>query len=1589
MAATDIAAPISPLLASLTTAISGRESGGNPNAVSPQGAQGSMQIMEPTFNQYKKEGEVFSNDSHRTAAAGRKLADDFNFYGGDVAKTAAAYIGGRGAVLKDGSLRTDVADSLGTTPAAYSKQVLARMGITNQDVNTNYNNTLGASPSDITMKRLQRESAPVDIGVNIATGVKTWWNNDVPTDPIVAGMHNMDSALTNLQNHKVVDPNFVQNKDVLAQALDGVNEKYIPFITDGATSLDQMMQRRATALAFDKQEQEYAQAGFGSGIARMGAGMLNPTNFAVMGAAMLAPEFGIPAAASRFGKILGSAAEGAIINAGMEAATYKNRPDGDIADVGWAALMGLGLGAAGGALGRSVAARDIHASSSPFAEDLRGIQHWSMEEIHTLSAEDYAKMKLVGEQDVHINRTPAEQELRVAELKQEYADLYHKRYSETVHGTGDFVAGEAPKQPIKKTWSKEWDNASILDHSGKQYLQLPPKQSFNSLVDYIREHSPNKALVTQMDKMLEGIDTSKIRFFETGSGKQPQWYVDGHKLGSSAAHVFTYQNSLGTKAGSFTDFVQRGTMGKKNANGNTVQRTAAHGDVAAARSGLVDQTFVHELTHVAAVYKQRLYARNKTTGKLELPTGIVGDQRTTDAVQGLDALHQHIKNTVGGSQHYGMKNAYEFLAEGLTNPKFQSFLRSINLPAEMASGNAFTKFVTHVMDLMGLSKEDNTALHRLLELAEPLTEEGGVRRAGSDVSGAPAEGYRAMPDGKATAEDAIAAQVANLPPTWALGLGLENRLYKLGLPDAVHQLANKLFGSSIGYKDHAVVKTTVWDDHKLLSKGWNLQLRKGALLPFVDWMAENKIKMMDQGAAHDHFFEQVWMHVKDIPLEGDVEFDPHVIKASQAMQKNYSEVVKHINNPARSVGGTKLGLTETEHILLDGTKQIQGTLAEDPNYMPRIHDANKWNNMVNKHGIDTVRSFWASAYKSGKNIADKDASLFSNYYVYKVTTAHDQASSMHLTDMMRGLDKPALIEDLKKVLAIDHDEAVRMADQINGQSKGADGELSGNLKHRSNIDETFVGAKGSSIEGISLKDFVKTNAFNITEGYNERMSGLISLAKNMDIYKVSDIQNVIGSALKNNTSEGLYNLNLTKTGQNSLLNAAGKDLQFAFDRILGVPQVEGFSPWRKGAEMVRNFNVLRLMGGAVYNQLVETSNMTGSVGYKAMLRSMSEMEGLSRDMKTGRAPNEIINHIENYIGGAGGEYLQRLDYASHTAWQDHYGATKGAKVLDKLDTLISKGASGVLNKTGMTGLMVQQKRNWALSFVNGLIDISHGIEHGGAAYLTKERLAHLGYSEEDFGKLKTALKKYTSGTTEGVVVPEIKKFDIEGFAGNEPALHHQLMAAVMRESDRVIQENDLAAMIPWMGNTLGQLGFQFMGFSMQAWNKQLMFGMHHRDASTVNTMFQGIFFGSMVYSARMYQQSIGMEEAARQKFLEDRLSPQKIIANGWSRTGASSMLPNIISTVMPAQYGGDLFAGGRTTSDLSGLMSNPTLGLANSVLTLAKKSIVNPLDDTKQFTKSDMNAFFKLLPMNNLMGVNNVMNSISNNYPVSSKETPQ
>jgi len=99
--------------ADLIRAVIGEESAGRPCAVSVKGAQGLMQLMPSTADQF---GVKDPFDPKQNVDAGTKLLKQLlDKYGGDLAKTLSAY--------NAGSVRVDVAD--GVPPIAETENYVA------------------------------------------------------------------------------------------------------------------------------------------------------------------------------------------------------------------------------------------------------------------------------------------------------------------------------------------------------------------------------------------------------------------------------------------------------------------------------------------------------------------------------------------------------------------------------------------------------------------------------------------------------------------------------------------------------------------------------------------------------------------------------------------------------------------------------------------------------------------------------------------------------------------------------------------------------------------------------------------------------------------------------------------------------------------------------------------------------------------------------------------------------------------------------------------------------------------------------------------------------------------------------------------------------------------------------------------------------------------------------------------------------------------------------------------------------------------------------------------------------------------------
>ncbi|MGO3983345.1 transglycosylase SLT domain-containing protein [Pseudomonas sp. SAS7] len=1539
--------------------MSGEESSFNLDAESGKGAEGPFQLMPATQKAY---GVTDPHDYTQAAdAAGRYMRDSLAKYNGNMNMALADYNGGPRAAkaLAAGSPWPETRDYLskfnGTAPAAgqtpSGKPDPLSSAFTSGD---SVNPDQSASASDLVQMQAQQraengglinnvENIPQALALGFASdnSVVNWWRD---------------------RGTQSTDWNFSWDNDKAGKYLEGIPEKNWDYILQATSDSDADFRRSRMQQSMQDEQKlsEMGVAGFGS---RLVGGLVDlPT---LIGFVPGMGGEGLLTAGSRIANAVRMGVVGAGTNVGYDVLMNRYNPLRTDDDLYISAAMGLGLGAIGGSLAHV---------EGPLAEENARLAQWGRQESGKAQIKELTDSGLMrpGEgalsqpeflrrfgHDVDTKNTPGNaiiwrtedggsarihspgEEPKTVDLPPE-----EPRAPEEPPAAGE--PRDEPQEPSvgtpgrKQPWSEEWDTPRYEASGGRDDNLILPSgvNRVSQLADYVRAYSKNPETVKVLNRVLKAVDLRKMNF---------KVIEKGQKFGNAAmdAVIKTAKGAVLTPHQSTGDGIQMFLRGH-----SYMSPTGRLSDL----SGLNEETFVHELVHAATVYKM-----HATSDRL-----MSTDPQISKATTDLSTLHgsmlkaaqsefgEHWKSALEGRLGINLDNPKEMIAYGLTNARFQQWLKEKALPGK-PDASLWDRFVGGLRKLLGIGKNEHNALSRLVELANPLTRPGGVSRT---VRSPALEG----------SVDAQAAKAAHIPEVFGWGLGLENKLGKADSPTAVRALAAKLFGTSIGYKDHSVVGPNAWDDTTKWAEGWATQMKKASLPQFQKWFQANGFKWHQKAEAFDHFGSLV----SDFIRGRDADFPDEVVRAGETIRKTLDHVADYINNPLKDEGRIKLGLTETEIRDSDtGATSVVGTLEKNPNYLPRKHDVNKWNSMVNTWGHEAVTGWWARAYQGAREgISDEAANRWAKWYVRTVEEAHANRTQDAMGSMMMGTDREALKHSLMLNGGYSEEEAVRVMDDML-PTKGTDaGRTAASLKNRNSVNElhteTWTGADGTK-SAVSLNDFIHTNAFEVVEPYLRRMAGSVALAKHLDVYKGQDIEKAIMAATENKFGEGM------RPGA----NVAGmrKDLKFAFDRIQGLP-MEEFSTLNKSLEMWRNFNVIRLMGGAVWNQVSELSQITGSMGWKATLQAVPTLRALRRDIATGKAPDDLLDHLENTIGGAGADYVARLNFSAKDDWVRHNGDTAFNRKLDAVDNGLRKVAKGVLDYTGMTPLMIQQKRIHAIALVNHWVNHANG---AASKLLTDDRLAWMGMSIEQANGVLADLKKYSTPRN-GAFGPS-HKLDFGAWVKDSPENYSRFMTAMHRESRRVIQENDLSSMIPLMGTTLGKAMFQFMAFTMHGWNKSMLFAANHRDWATLSTVLHGGFLASLTYMGRTMLDSMGMNEENRQKFLDQRMAPGQIVANSFGKISQASLLPNLYDTVSPYP----LFSGMRTTSDLSSFVSNPTYQAINGLISM-KKLVKNGLSDDSQTSASDIKNWARLLPLNNVAPVSTMLNMIANDYPTGSKQ---
>jgi muramidase (phage lysozyme)/DNA-binding phage protein len=975
-----------------------------------------------------------------------------------------------------------------------------------------------------------------------------------------------------------------------------------------------------------------------------------------------------------------------------------------------------------------------------------------------------------------------------------------------------------------------------------------------------------------------------------------------------------------------------------------------------------ETTKIHEIAHAITVHKIEYGLKN--------PESAIG--QLTGELKGLfkQAKAQARKE---GFNNYYLTNEFEFVA-GLYggSAKRQEFIDFLSKIKVEGDPSLLTQFVEAIRKILGMSDAETNAFVKSLNLADKLGDERlNVTLRNRTRGDAAKEGPLQMGSRSVRTDMADAVDPDFLPPKAAdgstpegfwQGPAYENFFNRSWVPNEVKDFVRSIFGSTTGYKDHSVVAQAASDQKKALAGQWQNQFSKTLQPAINDFLERNPVPFGKKSEVTEKWNEQLSDYIRGIP--GD--YDPSIVKVGNEWRRLSKDVVDHINNPGKFSGDTKRGLTQREIVDPDtGEKRLSETLDYNETYLPRVPDTYKMSTAIAQFGRETVEKYIGNMFRSANNkISEELAGKLGKWYMRTIEDAKVNRASELVDNLLRGFDRVSFKDSLMKVGGLNPNDADRIIASMSKPAKGSDsGAFNGSLKRRSILDEGYtekIILKDGSAAELSYKDLFDTDTVGLINQYFNKQAGAVSFANHTGIYSIQSAKQIIAELTERGFGSKITDEQLTKMR---------KHLVDIVDLHLGRP-LEEFSTWNKSLQMVADYNILTKAGMFVLNQITEMSQLMGSTMHRSVLRTVPELNTLIRDTKTGKVSNEMIDAFENLSGGPGTQLLNFNPLSPNRTWVREKGDTSFNRWLDRADNVLRAGTNNLFKYTGMTGVTMLQQRAFAVAMVNHFVD--HAV-NGKKLGITPERLAWMGLGPEDAKAVIQGVRDYHKPGKD-----KLGEVDFNKWSQEDPKTFSKFIVAYQREAARVIQENDLSSMVPIMGKQIGKIMFQFMGFPLHAWNKSMLFAVNHKDMQTLHTVMWAIAFNTLMYTARTQGQMIGMSSEEAKDFADKRLSSSQIMLNAVGRIPQLSILPNMFDTVSPVP----LFSGMRTTTDLTDFVSgNPTLSTISGALSMSKKVVRNAGSEDYQTTEKDMRAMFRLLPLNNMIGISNFLNSVSSEFP--------
>lgn len=662
-------------------------------------------------------------------------------------------------------------------------------------------------------------------------------------------------------------------------------------------------------------------------------------------------------------------------------------------------------------------------------------------------------------------------------------------------------------------------------------------------------------------------------------------------------------------------------------------------------------------------------------------------------------------------------------------------------------------------------------------------------------------------------------------------------------------------------------------------------------------------------------------------------------------------------------------------------EQIAGAdeIPFNANFLPRQWDKGKVQIMNERFGTGRLEKFIGRSIKRKfEGLDDSDYNALGRAFLTRIRKRHAGIDD----EFVHGMN--LLDEDFVRTILQDGGVANK---QIDGLLKRLDlalkktAEKKGRptaLKNRLDLDElhqeTLLRQDGTE-ESIKISDLLFNDAETLFNNYTRVMSGHLAIARTMGVKSRAEF-NARVNRLKSRQDAG-----------KPVTDKQIETIEAVYAHVTGQSlEAKPGSRSANLARVLRDYQFARVMQQVGWAQLGDLGNLIGPQYLRVFLQHIPELRSTIRRARTGRLQNDLAAELEEWVG-FGTDFLRDHSYSRFD--EDGFGTGFGPPsdrifhdAVKKTQPILAKTSRVTQLTSGMAMINNTLQRITMKAVAQKMTNLGTGVIKPGSRLAKRQirRMNDMGLDDAMIKRVLSQLKKHAD-ISDSIADPrrKISRINFEKFDDIEA--RDSFIAAIARESKRVIQEGDIGSENPWMHSTLGKIIFQFRRFIINSYTMQTLHAIRFRDIDALGGVLGTMLTATLAYTAQNYLLTIG-----NKKEREKRLALDRIAAASFARSMYASILPGLYDTTVGAIYE-PVFSYSRASGQLQNyLTGNPTVSFVLGAKDGVDGILKALLRDDYQFSQKDARNLRRMLMFQNLTGLSQIFDLLERQLPKSSKE---